>query len=220
MKKRMFKSYSLSYLLIIILLSVFMACQNKKEAALQRNEKLHQIFNQYWEQRLQYFPLEATAYGDSRYNDQLPVLFSETNRDKFRRFYLQNLDASKRIKEPLNSEDAISKELFEYEMQINLDAFNYPGHLLPINQFWSFTLEFPQLGSGSGNQPFKTEKDYRDFLKRMQLFQGWCDTAILNMKEGISQGIVLPKILAGKVIPQLQQVLTTDPTKNIFYHPI
>jgi uncharacterized protein (DUF885 family) len=150
----------------------------------------------------------------------LPVIFSATNRDKLRRFYQQNLEASKKIKEPLNPEDAISKELFEYEMQINLDAFNYPGYHMPINQFWSFTLEFPQLGSGSGNQPFKTEKDYRDFLKRMQLFQGWCDTAIQNMKEGMSQGIVLPQILASKVIPQLQQVLTTDPTKNIFYQPI
>jgi uncharacterized protein (DUF885 family) len=220
MKKRMFKSYSISYLLIIILLGVLMACQNKNEATLPRNEQLHQLFDQYWEQRLQNFPLEATAYGDSSYNDQLPVLFSATNRDKLRRFYLQNLEASKKIKEPLNPEDAISKELFEYEMQINLDAFNYPGYHMPINQFWSFTLEFPQLGSGSGNQPFKTEKDYRDFLKRMQLFQGWCDTAIQNMKEGMSQGIVLPQILASKVIPQLQQVLTTDPTKNIFYQPI
>ncbi|MBP6625148.1 MAG: DUF885 domain-containing protein, partial [Chitinophagaceae bacterium] len=58
------------------------------------------------------------------------------------------------------------------------------------------------------------------FLKRMAIFPHWIDTAIDNMKKGMQQGIVLPKVLAAKVIPQIKGVLTIDPTKNIFYNPI
>ena len=48
---------------------------------------------------------------------------------------------------------------------------------VPINQFWSIHLTFPVLGSGAGNQPFKTIKDYNDFLKRINDFTAYIDTS-------------------------------------------
>jgi uncharacterized protein (DUF885 family) len=78
-------------------------------------------------------------------------------------------------------------------------------------------LEFPQLGSGDGNQPFKTPQDYDHFLARMQKFPAWIDTAISNMRYGIQTGFTIPKALAIKVVPQVQSVITPDATKNIFY---
>ncbi len=197
-------------------------CQtgDSSSASVGNSTELKQMFHEYWEERLQLFPLEATAIGDNRYNNQMTITISESFREKSKAFYEKFLQKSKAFKSSLNDQDALSKEIFEYEMESHLKEFNFPSHLMPINQFWSFTLEFPQLGSGDANQPFKTVKDYDNFLQRMAIFPNWIDTAIANMKKGIQQGIVLPKVLAAKIIPQIKGVLTIDPTKNIFYNPI
>ncbi len=198
------------------------SCATKQEASDKtiKSAKLESIFNAYWEERMLLFPLEATAIGDNRYNDKLPVTMSEVYREKTKLFFEKYLNQINELHEDLGEEDKISKELFLYELNINLEGLKFPSNLMPINQFWSFSLEFPQLGSGSGNQPFKTAKDYENFLERMKLFPAWADTAIANMRKGMVQGYTLPKTLAMKVIPQLKGVLTIDPTKNIFYGPV
>src|SRR5690606_35850114 len=57
------------------------------------------------------------------------------------------------------------------------------------------------------NQPFRSPKDYDDFLKRLAVFPAWTDTAIANMREGIGKGWVLPRALVVKVLPQLEAML-------------
>jgi len=193
---------------------------NEKSKSSTKNDSLNALFSAYWEERLQLLPLEATAIGDSRYNDKMPITISETHRNQMKAFYKKYLSQIDELNIDLSEEDKISKELFVYELNNNLEALNFPSHLMPINQFWSFTLEFPQLGSGSGNQPFKTVKDYENFEARMKLFPSWADTAIANMRKGMAMGYVIPKSLALKVVPQLKGVLTIDPTKNIFYTPV
>ena len=37
-----------------------------------QNNTLHQLFKNYYEDRIKLFPLEATAAGDNRYNNILP----------------------------------------------------------------------------------------------------------------------------------------------------
>ncbi len=191
--------------------------QTKKIAS---SAELKTIFNNYWEDRMKLFPLEATATGDNRYNDKLPISISASYRDTLVQFYTKYAEQSKKINSPLNEEDEMSKELFDYEIGINLEGLQYPSHLMPINQFWSFLLEFPQLGSGDGNQPFKTVKDYDNFLQRIKAFPAWIDTAISNMQFGIKKGYILPRVLAEKMVPQFKTVVTIDPMKSIFYNPI
>lgn len=209
------------YILALWVLTLSVACENSNTSTSKSHSTLDSLFNSYWEQRLKLYPLEATAVGDSRYNDLLPISISDSYRDTLRQFYTDYLAKSKAISSSsLNEEDLVSKELFDYELNLNLQALSYPSHLAPINQFWSFTLEFPQLGSGTGNQPFKTVKDYQDFLARMQKFPAWVDTAIANMRRGMSSNYVLPKALAKKMIPQLQGIWTADVTKNLFYQSV
>jgi hypothetical protein len=58
----------------------------------QQNEKksmknLNQILDDYYEERLIYFPLEATAIADSRYNDKLYADFTDSYREKLKTFF-------------------------------------------------------------------------------------------------------------------------------------
>ena len=81
-------------------------------------------------------------------------------------------------------------------------------------------LTMGQLGNGTGAQPFKTVKDYDDWLRRAQQFPVWCDSVIIYFKKGIEENIVLPKSLVIKMIPQLEALQTTDVIKSVFYGPV
>ena len=76
------------------------------------------------------------------------------------------------------------------------------------------------MGSGKGIQPFKTVKDYDDFLKRLDGLVAWTDQAIANMREGVAKGYTLPRVLAERVLPQLEAHVVATPEESIFYGPV
>ena len=69
MKNILFKS-----ILIFVLAMLFSACK-KSDSPLTKVTpvELDSIAANYYEQYLKIYPLEATAQGDLRYNDQLPI---------------------------------------------------------------------------------------------------------------------------------------------------
>ncbi len=208
---------------LVLFICVFVSCNNKQgeSGAKGNNPDIDKIFDNYWEERMQLFPLEATANGDNRYNDKLTITISNSFRDSLKGFYGKYLAMINEVDSAsLDDESQISYSLFKYEMKMNLEGLNYPTHLIPINQFWAFTLDLPQLGSGTGNQPFKTPTDYDAFLKRLAVFPAWIDTAIVNMREGIKQGWVLPKPLVVKILPQVSAMLVKDIKQSVFYGPV
>lgn len=167
------------------------------------------------------FPLEATAIADNRFNDQLPNDLTVAHRAKVRALYTRFLDQLKQVDTTqLNEQEKLSYVIFKRDMALALEGMDFPEHLMPLNQFWGLPLTFAQLGSGASNQPFKTVKDYDNFLGRIQGFQVWTDTAVANMRRGMAAGIVIPRALVQKTIPQLQALVVSDPQKSIFYDPI
>lgn len=185
-----------------------------------KSARLDTLLDRYWEDKMKLFPLEATANGDNRYNDRMTIGISTSFRDTLHGFYTRNLTALSAIDTTsLGESELLSYRLFRYEMKMGLEGLKYPSHLMPVNQFWGLTLELPQLGSGSGNQPFKTVADYDNWLRRVSVFPAWVDTAITNMRQGLATGWTLPRPLVIKVLPQLAAMLTA-PQKSIFYGPV
>ncbi|HEY4800887.1 MAG TPA: DUF885 family protein, partial [Bacteroidia bacterium] len=185
------------------------------------NKDINKVFDDYYEERLHYFPLEATGIGDNRFNDQLPADIADSYREKLKLFYEKYLEEINKFdRNSLSGEDMLSFDMFKREMQMQLEGLGFHENLMPINQFWSMPLTFGQLGSGSGNQPFKTVKDYDDFLKRIDGFVAYVDVAIGNMKRGLAQHITPPNVLMKKVLPQLKAMDVQDITASVFYGPI
>jgi uncharacterized protein (DUF885 family) len=192
-----------------------------KEENAQSAKAINKVFDEYYEERLKLFPLEATANGDNRYNDRLHIDFTDAFRDTLKKFYSGYLNKIKTYdREKLSHNDRISYDIFKREMEISLENFNFPDHYMPLNQFWSLPLTMGQLGSGSGNQPFKTTIDYDNWMKRVDQFSIWADSAIVYMRKGMAADIVLPRILVEKTIPQLKAIETGDVTKSLFYGPV
>jgi len=202
----------------------FTACNNaatSSAAGGNDSAAINRMFANYWEDRMKLYPLEATSNGDNRYNDILQNDISQAFIINAKSFYSRYLDSVKTYnRETLSGNDRISYDIFKREMEMQLEAFQFHDELMPLNQFWGLHLTMGQLGSGDGNQPFKTVKDYDNFLGRISGFTVWADTAIANMKRGMELGYVLPRSLTVKVIPQVRSFVTTDATNNLFYGPI
>lgn len=177
----------------------------------------------YYEQYLKLFPLEATAQGDTRYNDQLPINIDKDFISGEISFYNTVQDQLKKVDyKNLSDDKKTIYDVLDFTLKDKIERTNYHPEYIPFTQFSGLPLDFPLLGSGEGIQPFKTEKDYNDWLKRVEKFPVWMDVSIENFKEGMSNQYVLPRKLVTKMIPQMksEELITTDFEKNIFYGPV
>jgi uncharacterized protein (DUF885 family) len=179
------------------------------------------LLEDYYQERLKLFPLEATFAGDHRYNDLLHNDITSEYREKVRAFYRRYLDdLSMYNRAELTEEEQTSNDVLKWTCEVELDGLKYPKHLIPIDQFWSLQIVVGMFAGGTNAQPFKTKEDYDNWLKRVDVFIAWCDTAIANMREGMEQGIVLPKSLSKKVIPQLASWKDGPAESHLFYSPV
>jgi len=194
------------------------------------NSDLAALFQRYFDKRMELFPIEATANGDNRFNDKLAIDFTDSYIDTLREFYRQYLISPQFFaRDKLSAQDQTSYDVFNYELTSNLEglAHHYMMNILysqnsftPFQQFWVLPITLGQMGSGEGNQPFKTVQDYDNWIKRASAFSAWADSAIVYFRKGIAGGQVLPHALVLKMIPQMEAMVTKDASKSIFYGPI
>ena len=184
---------------------------------------LDSIAADYYEEYLKMYPLEATSQGDERYNDLLPNNLSQEFIKNEIAFYNSVQNQLKSVDyNGLDNDQKVVFDVLEYTLIDKQERYAYHPEYIPFTQFGGLPLDFPMLGSGSGIQPFKTEKDYENWLKRVELFPVWMDSAIENFRAGMKNNVVLPKSLVIKMIPQMkaEEITSADMDKNIFYGPI
>jgi uncharacterized protein (DUF885 family) len=189
--------------------------------AADRATELRQLYDEFWEENLKLNPLTATFAGDPRYNAELPNMLSLEYHEQSRAFHQKYLDRARAIgPEGLTGQDQLSFEIFTLNRESALEEFKFPERLLPIDQFYNIANLFAQLGSGAGAQPFATVKDYDDWLKRAARAPVIFEQAIVNMREGMKVGLVQPRVLMEKVLPQLDANIADDVEKSIFWGPV
>ena len=184
---------------------------------------LNGLFASFWEQQSRLDPLSATAQGDNRFNNRLPNDQTQAYRDTLRTFYQDYLGRlGKFDRAALDENDKISYDIFQYDLKQRVDGLKLNTWMLPFQQFWGLPISMGQFGSGQGNQPFKTVQDYDNWLGRVRGFTVWADSAIGNFRRGMKAGVVLPRALVQKMIPQMRaaDMQVTDATKSLFYGPI
>jgi uncharacterized protein (DUF885 family) len=199
---------------VIVLLSLLVVnCKSEKK---EQNFKV--ITDAYFDGKNELNPLDATQNGQNEYNDKLVFEMTDSYRKKQAAFYdkfeneLKTIDTT-----ALSAEEKNSYDIIKWEVAVGKDLLKYDTNLMPIHQFWGTHLTMGQYAGGTSAQPFKTEKDYKNFLKRMDLFAVWVDSAMVYMKKGIDKGMVLPKALTVKMIPQFESMVTPNVEDNLFY---
>ena len=191
------------------------------QAAEGKAAQLNALYAEYWEAYLKLNPVQATFQGDHRYDDQLPDFGSKAFREEQHAFTTQWLERVKAIgSDGLQGQDLLSYEIFVRNGEMALTAEMFPGWMLPVNQMGSIASYAVMLGSGTSAQPFKTVKDYDNWLARGRRLPVLIDTEIANMREGIAAGVVQPRVVMEKVLPQLDAIITAKPEDSQFWGPI
>ena len=201
----------------VLLLSIIMTnCKSNESTA-----NFKQLTENYFNEKNALNPLDATQNGQNQFNDQLQFEMTDSYRKKQGAFFdsyasqLQQIDF-----DALSDEEKNSYDIIKWEVEVGQQLLQQNANLMPIQQFWGTHLTMAQFGSAESAQPFKTEADYKNFEKRMELYAVWIDSAIVYMKKGIEKGVVLPQILTEKVIPQFNDMVTPKVEDNLFYSSI
>ena len=186
-----------------------------------KNKDFDNLLEEYFQESLELYRINATFLGDHRYNDSLPDFLSPDFLAKQKRFLTFYIDRLNHFDDQhLTSEELMSKNILIRDLKLELKGISFNKDLMPIDQMWTFQLTMGQLASGKGAQPFVTPDDYRNWLVRLEGYINWMSSAEEKMKEGIEKGYILPKSLIEKVIPQLSAMADTNLTSHLFYNPI
>jgi uncharacterized protein (DUF885 family) len=197
------------------------AAAKAAKAASAEAQRLRDITEAYYDQYLELNPLTATSQGDHRYDDRFGDYVSERWMADWLAIEQEALEKLRAIDPArLTGEDVLTYESFKYGREIAIEGFRYPSELLPVNQFGGLHTYFAVLGSGAGAHPFRTTQDYDHFLARMDGFVTWVDQSIANMRSGAERGMVQPRVVVERMIPQVAALAADDPKKSVFWQPI
>lgn len=203
----------ISVLIMIFLALLFVNCKSEKT-----EQNFKSLTDSYFDGKNELSPIDATLSGQNEYNDQLVFEMTDSFRKRKQTFFkkyltdLKNIDTTQ-----LSIEEKNSYDMIKLEAEVGIEILKQNGNLTPFNQMEGTHLTMGQFASAESAQPFKTEKDYQNFLKRIELYTVWIDSAIVYMKKGIQEKVVLPKSLTVKIIPQFESIITPKVEDNLFY---
>ena len=196
-------------------------------AAVDAVAQLNALYADHDEAYLALNPIAATFRGDNRFNDQwgpyarLSDEYAEAAlaMDKEYLERLLAIDSS-----TLSGQDRLSYEIFKLERENSIErseqGYTKFETLAPVSQFFSTPNFLVILGSGASAQPFVTPEDYDNWIKRSSGFVRHVELSIGKMREGVELGVVRPRILMEKALPQLAAQVVKDPEQSDFWGPI
>ncbi len=181
-----------------------------------RRKALNDLLNEQWEYSLRYSPIFASFVGDKRYNDQLDDLSQEaidTHLEQQRRF-LGRFEAIDTTGFP--DQEALNKVLMVRDLQMELEGARFKPWEMPVNQMGGAHIDLPQLVNILA---FDTVKDYEDYIARLKLFPRMLDQTTVQMRKGMADGLMPPRLLLEKVVTQAESVGSTESKKSPFFEP-
>ncbi|MGB3143953.1 MAG: DUF885 domain-containing protein [Maribacter sp.] len=219
--------------MLVLLLSI--SCkETTPEKKIVPSKAVSELFTEFYEFKKGINPIEASKAGYSKYNDSITDYISDD--------YLLHLkDRYTYFLEEMNQYDStavapadwMSLRVMQWDCNIKLEGLMNPlvtvaspiydlpsFELMPLFQIQSLHLYVAQLAGGTSIQPFNTSRDYKNWLKRLDDYLVFLDTAMEKMELGAQKDVVLPKVLIEKMIPQIQSFIGVPLEDNQFYQPI
>ncbi|MCY4534196.1 MAG: DUF885 family protein, partial [Bryobacterales bacterium] len=140
-----------------------------------RNDELHELFQDYYEEYLRENPEVATSVGRGEHNDRWrdwsrPARQRWTERVEHYRSQLDSFNP-----EDLNLQDGISWRLLRRQLELELAGIDYDAHLIRLNQL--FGLHTSVLLT-MREMPTRTHADYEDMIARLRAVPAYIEQNI------------------------------------------
>ncbi len=184
-------------------------------AAAPAKRTLDALFASEWQRGLRESPENASYSGDARYNDRWtdysPAAIAA--REAADRAALLSLKAIDRAS--LAPADQLNYDTFGWQLEHSVARQRFREWQQPVGHQGGVQT----LDGIAEILPFKTEKDYADWLARLRAVPVAVAQAQALMVAGASAGNTPPKVLMDRVPAQIALQVVDDPTKSPFYRP-
>ncbi len=179
------------------------------------SEKLHRLFKEEWDYQMEQEPTWASMLGDRRWNDKWP----DVSVGAFQRRHAHDQEVLGRIdgydRSQLSAPDILNLDLFRDEYARRIEGHPFNWHLVALNQRGGIQTE-DELAE---NLRFDTLQDYEDWLARLRNLPAYVDQTIELLREGIRQGMVLPKVVMQRIPEQIDKQFVADAEESGFFRP-
>lgn len=196
-----------------------------EHAQMTETQKLHTLFKQADENKLDNSPLEAMFRGDMRNADQFGDYITDAYFNQQRETAQGELETLMSIdRSALSPVDQIAYDVFKRTQESTLEGLTPEMLALtaprPVNHFFGFHTFYPGVSSGKGAAPFKTVEDYENALMRHDGFITFNDRSIGRMRQGMETGVVETTLTITNVIDQLKTQLALPVEESPYYLPV
>ncbi len=207
--------------LILVALLISLPCSTVLAAAPQsdlegRRKALNDLLAERWEYTLRTSPIYASILGDKRWNDKIDDLSQKAIDDDLEqsRKYLTRFEAIDTTGFP--EQEALNKTLMVRDLRMALDGARFKPWEMPVSQVDGLPIELPELVTVLS---FESVKDYDDYISRLRQFPRAFDETVIQMRKGMAEGLMPPRILLEKVVEQCNGLATKAPEDSPFAQP-
>ena len=181
-----------------------------------RRKALNDLLAERWEYTLRTSPIYASILGDKRWNDKLDDFSQKAIDDDLEQSkkFLARFEAIDTTGFP--EQEALNKTLMVRDLQMSVDGARFKNWEMPVSQFGGVHIDLPQLVSLLS---FESVKDYDDYISRMKLMPRLFDENMIQMRKGMADGLMPPRILLEKVVEQANGLATKAPDATPFAQP-
>ena len=206
---------------ILFGLLMSMLCSGAIEASPQsdlasRRKALNDLLAERWEYSLRTSPIFASFLGDKRWNDQLDDFSQKAIDDDLietKKFMVrfEAIDTS-----GFPEQEALNKTLMVRDLRMGLEGARFKPWEMPVSQLGGVHIDLPQLVSVLS---FQTVKDYDDYISRLKQIPRLFDETEIQMRKGMAEGLMPPRILLEKVVEQAEDIGGKAPDASPFAQP-
>jgi uncharacterized protein (DUF885 family) len=193
--------------------NVFASQQSDLEG---RRKALNDLLAERWEYTLRTSPIYASILGDKRWNDKLDDFSQKAIDDDLEQSknYLTRFQAIDTSGFP--EQEALNKTLMVRDLKFALEGARFKPWEMPVSQTGGVHIDLPQLVSVLS---FQSVKDYDDYISRLRQVPRLVDENIIQMRKGMAEGLMPPRVLLEKVVDQANGLATKTPEDSPFAQP-
>lgn len=211
------RSWVLFVLLMSVLCSSVFAGTSPQSDLEVRRKALNDLLAERWEYGLRTSPIFASFLGDKRWNDQLDDFSQKAIDDDLaqtKKFLVrfEGIDTT-----GFPEQEVLNKTLMVRDLRVGLEGAQFKPWEMPVSQLGGVHIDLPQLVSVLS---FQTVKDYEDYISRLKQIPRLFDETEIQMRKGMADGLMPPKILLEKVVEQANGLGTKAPEASPYALPL
>lgn len=186
-----------------------------------RDPGLWALMNRAIEQAYQADPVSiGPLLGDESRNDQLADSSAKAIESGLADTMLLLADLKTLDRSGFSDADHLASDLLTYQWEQWLHLAEFKAWQMPVTSISGPQVWLPQIGD---RVPMLNDQHRKDYLTRLKRIPIQIGDQIENMRLGISEGRVPPRVtiesVTGQALAQSSRELREDPTKSPFYKP-